>query len=75
MMTTFFARVPVADVPEGFEDAVRHFSECLSERIDEYEALLTKTRSLSTARRKSGHLRGRSHSLGRDRAVLAAPPE
>jgi NADH-quinone oxidoreductase subunit D len=43
MMTTFFRQGGLwRDVPAEFEDAVRNFLSIFPERIDEYEALLTK---------------------------------
>ena len=46
MMTTYFRPGGVwRDVPVEFEKAVRDFIKMMPARIDEYEALLTKTRS------------------------------
>ena len=49
MMTTYFRPGGVwRDVPVEFEKAVRDFIKMMPKRIDEYEALLTRTRSLWT---------------------------
>lgn len=59
MMTTFFRQGGLwRDVPVEFEDAVRHFLKIFPERIDEYEALLTKNPLFLDRTRKIGIISG-----------------
>lgn len=59
MMTTFFRQGGLwRDVPDEFEQAVRHFIRIFPERIDEYEALLTKNPLFLERTKKIGVISG-----------------